>query len=254
MIDPSAPLPKYVQLRTILLDMIERERLPVDAPVPSERELCQRFGVSRMTVRQAVDQLVAEDRLRRIHGKGTFVTRPKVQMPKELVSFTEDMRARGMTPACLDLDARTIIADARLAGHLGVAPGTAVHVLERLRLADGEPMAVERSHIPAALAPDLFERRAPEGSLFAVLEHEFGIVMDAGEQMIEAGPVEARQAELLEIEPGATVFLMWQRTFSRGVCAEVAFATYRADRYRIHLGLETPRPADRSGDPRSANS
>ncbi|MGH3243784.1 MAG: GntR family transcriptional regulator [Spirillospora sp.] len=241
MIDPSAPLPKYVQLRAILLDMIERERLPVDAAVPSERELCQRFAVSRMTVRQAIDQLVAEDRLRRIHGKGTFVARPKVQMPKELVSFTEDMRARGMRPACRDLDARTITADARLAGYLGVAPGMAVHVLERLRLADGEPMAVERSHIPVSVAPDLFERREPGGSLFAVLEHEFGVVMDAGEQTIEAGPADARQAGLLGIEPGGTVFFLRQRTFSRGKCAEVAYSTYRADRYRIQLGLESRR-------------
>ncbi|WUI03787.1 GntR family transcriptional regulator [Spirillospora sp. NBC_00431] len=242
MIDPSAPLPKYVQLRAILLDMIERERLSVDAPVPSERELCQRFAVSRMTVRQAIDQLVAEDRLRRIHGKGTFVARPKVQMPKELVSFTEDMRARGMRPSCRDLDARTIMADARLAGYFGVAPGVSVHVLERLRLADGEPMAVERAHIPVSVAPDLFERREPEGSLFAVLEHEFGVVMDAGEQTIEAGPADARQAGLLGIEPGDTVFFLRQRTFSRGMCAEVAYSTYRADRYRIQLGLETRRP------------
>jgi GntR family transcriptional regulator len=230
-----------MQLRAILLDMVEQDRLPVDAPVPSERELCRRFGVSRMTVRQAIDQLVAEERLRRVHGKGTFVARPKVQMPRELVSFTEDMIARGMSPACVDLDARTITADARLAGYFGASPGVAVHVLERLRLADGEPMAVERSHIPVSLAPDLFERRPPEGPLFAVLEDEFGIVMDAGEQTIEAGPAEAREAELLGIEPGGTVFNLRQRTFSRGVCAEVAFAIYRADRYRIHLGLESPR-------------
>ncbi|WP_230420850.1 GntR family transcriptional regulator [Actinomadura soli] len=243
MIDPSAPSPKYMQLRAILLHMIEQERLPVDAPVPSERELCRRFGVSRMTVRQAVDLLVAEDRLRRIPGKGMFVARPKVQMPKELVSFTEDMRARGMEPASRDLETRTIAADARLAGYFGASPGIAVHVLERLRLADGEPMAVERAHIPASLAPDLFERRAPESSLFAVLESEFGIFMDAGEQTIEAGPADARQAGLLGIRPGETVFLLRQRTFSRGTCAEVAFATYRADRYRIHLGLETSRHA-----------
>ncbi|RKS67766.1 GntR family transcriptional regulator [Actinomadura pelletieri DSM 43383] len=241
MIDPSSPLPKYLQLRAILLDMIEQRRLPVDAPVPSEREMCLRFGVSRMTVRKAVDQLVAEDRVRRIPGKGMYVSRPKVQMPKELVSFTEDMLARGMRPACVDLDTRTVTADVRLAGHLGVVPGTAVHVLERLRLADGEPMAVERSHIPATLAPDLFERRAPESSLFAALEREYGIVMDAGEQTIEAGPADAERAELLGIEPGGTVFFLRQRTFSRGTCAEVAFATYRADRYRIHLGLEIQR-------------
>ncbi|GLY90915.1 GntR family transcriptional regulator [Actinoallomurus iriomotensis] len=243
MIDPSGPLPKYLQLRTILLDMIEQDRLPVDAPIPSEREMCRRFKVSRTTVRQAVDQLVAEDRLRRIHGKGMFVARPKVRIPKELVSFTEDMHALGMKPGCVDLGARTIEADGRIAGHFGEEQGAAVHVLERLRLADGVPMAVERSHIPAALAPGLFERRAPGGSLFKVLEREFGIVRDEGDQTIEAGPVDRREAEPLGIAQGDTVFFLRQRTFSRGICAEVTFSTYRADRYRIHLGLEAPRRA-----------
>lgn len=241
MIDPSGPLPKYLQLRALLLDMIEQGRLPVDAPVPSEREMCRRFGVSRGTVRQAVDRLVAEDRLRRIPGKGMFVARPKVRMPKDLVSFTEDMRALGMAPGSVDLAARTIEADARLAAHFGLERGAAVHVLERLRLADGEPMAVERSHIPAALAPDLFARRAPGGSLFEVLETEFGVVMDEGDQTIEAGPAGRGDAEPLGIAPGAAVFFLRQRTYSRGVCAEVALSTYRADRYRVHLGLRTPR-------------
>ncbi|GAA3508224.1 GntR family transcriptional regulator [Actinomadura keratinilytica] len=244
MIDPSAPLPKYLQLRAILLEMIEEERLPVDAPVPSERELCRRFGVSRMTVRQAVDQLVAEDRLRRIPGKGTFVARPKVQMPKELVSYTEDMRARGMRPGSVDLAGRTVEADARLARLFGADRGAKVHVLERLRLADGEPMAVERSHILAARAPGLLERRPPDASLYRVLEEEYGIVLDAGEQTIEAVPAGEREAALLEIAPGSPVFLVQQRTFSRGACVEVALTTYRADRYRIHLGLESPHRAE----------
>ncbi|MFC9977131.1 GntR family transcriptional regulator [Spirillospora sp. NPDC127200] len=241
MIDPAAPLPKYLQLRAILLDMVEQGRLPVDAPMPSERELCRRFGVSRMTVRQAVDQLVAEDRLRRIPGKGMFVARPKVQMPKELVSFTEDMRARGLRPGSRDLAVRTVEADAALAGLMGVDRGTPVHLLERLRLADGEPMAVERSHILASAAPRLLELREPDSPLFEALEREYGIVMDAGEQTIEAGPVGAADARLLGVEPGDAVFFLRQRTFSRGACVEVALATYRADRYSIHLGLVSPR-------------
>ncbi|MFD0851436.1 GntR family transcriptional regulator, partial [Actinomadura adrarensis] len=97
-IDPHSPVPKYFQLRAILLDMIEASELPVDAPIPSERELCARYGLSRMTVRQGVDQLVAEGRLYRVPGKGTFVARPKIEMPLRLVSFTEDMLARGMRP------------------------------------------------------------------------------------------------------------------------------------------------------------
>ncbi|WP_131740800.1 GntR family transcriptional regulator [Actinomadura roseirufa] len=243
MIDPSGSLPKHVQLRALILHMIEQGGLPPGAPVPSEREMCRRFGVSRATVRLAVDRLVAEGRLRRVHGKGMFVARPVTRAPKELMSFGEDMRALGMRPSCLDLGVRTIEADERLAGLFGTAPGAAVHVLERLRLADGEPIAVERSYIPVALAPDLFERRAPGGCLFGALEREFGIVMDEGDQTIEAGPADEGEAEPLGIARGDTVFFLSRRTFSRRVCAEVAFSTYRADRYRIHLGLRTRGPA-----------
>ena len=236
MIDPSVPLPKYLQLRAILVAMIERDALPVGALIPSERELCQRFHVSRSTVRQAVDQLVIEERLRRIPGKGMVVAHPKPRTPKELQSFGEDMHALGMSPSCVDLGTQTIEADAHLADLLGTTPGAPVNVLYRLRLADGRPMAVERSYIPASIAPDLFERRRPGGSLFKTLEREFGIAKDAGDQTIEAGPATSDEAEPLGIGQGSTVFHLRRRTFSRGVCAEVTFSTYRADRYRIHLG------------------
>src|SRR3954453_12034485 len=152
-IDPTSPVPKYFQLREILLDLIEDDELPVDSSIPSERELCQRYGLSRMTVRQAVDHLVSEGRLYRVPGKGTFVARPKLDMPLRLVSFTEDMQARGLTPGARELDRRTVPANPHLARVFGVPPGAGVHVVERLRTADGEPMAIERCHIPAGVAP-----------------------------------------------------------------------------------------------------
>jgi GntR family transcriptional regulator len=167
-IDPTSPVPKYFQLREILLDLIEDDELPVDAPIPSERELCQRFGLSRMTVRQAVDHLVTEGRLYRVPGKGTFVARPKIEMPLRLVSFTEDMRARGLEPGARDLDRRTTPANAHLARVFDVPPGTDVHVIERLRTADGEPMAVERSHIPLTVAPGLPDTPLSDASLYDV--------------------------------------------------------------------------------------
>ena len=152
-IDPDSPVPKYFQLREILLDLIDSDELSIGAAIPSERELCQRFGLSRMTVRQAVDHLVSEGRLHRVPGKGTFVARPKIELALQLTSFTDDMRARGMEPGSRDLDRRTVRASAHLAKELGIQPGEDVHFIERLRTADGEPLSHRARAHPGQARP-----------------------------------------------------------------------------------------------------
>ena len=232
-IDHHSPVPKYSQLREILLDLVETE-LDEDQ---SERELSARFGLSRMTVRQAVDHLVSEGRLYRVQGKGTFVARPKIEMPLRLASFTEDMRARGLEPGSRDLDRRTDRASAHLARMLQIAPGDEVHVIERLRTADGIPMAVERSHIPDAVAPGLSDE-----SLADLLASTYGVLLDRGEQTIEAGIADPIDAALLDLPAGAAaVLLLQRRSFVGDRPVEFAVSTYRADRYQLHVALEVPR-------------
>src|ERR687895_1172138 len=238
---PHSPVPKYFQLRTILLDLVEGAELPVDAAVPSERELCQRYGLSRMTVRQAIEQLVTEGRLYRVPGKGTFVARPKLEMPLRLVSFSEDMLTRGLHPGARDITRRTVRATALLARKFGTEPGTEIHVIERLRTADGEPMAVERAHILAPLAPDLLDRRLADRSLYGVLEAVYGVVFDAGDQIINAGVADATDAKHLAIPRGSPVLLLERRSYAGGACAELTMSTYRADRYQLHTALDVPR-------------
>ncbi|HEV2086826.1 MAG TPA: GntR family transcriptional regulator [Cryptosporangiaceae bacterium] len=237
-VDPASPVPKYFQLREILLDQIERE-LEVDMPIPSERELAQRHGLSRMTARQALDHLVAEGRLYRVPGKGTFVARPKIEMPLRLASFTEDMRARGHEPGARDLARRAVAAPVTVARQLGVEPQTPLHVVERLRVADGIPMAIERSHLPAALTPGLLDE-ALTGSLYAVLQDRYGLVLDAGEQVIEAGIADSGDAGLLELPAGSAVLLLQRTSYAAGRAVEYAVSTYRADRYQLHAALEAP--------------
>ena len=240
-IDHASPVPKYFQLREILLDLVETE-LGVDQAIPSERELSQRYGLSRMTVRQAVDHLVSEGRLYRVQGKGTFVARPKIEMPLRLASFTEDMQARGLVPGSRDLDRRTAPASAHLARALGIEPGDAVHVIERLRTADGLPMAVERSHIPRAVAPGLADESLADRSLYDLLAQKFGVLLDSGEQTIEAGIVDPADATLLELPAGSAVLLLQRRSFAAGMPIELAVSTYRADRYQLRVALDLPRP------------
>ncbi|RJL30449.1 GntR family transcriptional regulator [Bailinhaonella thermotolerans] len=240
-IDPDSPVPKYFQLRELLLDLIEAGDLPLDAAIPSERDLSQRYGLSRMTVRQAIDHLVSEGRLHRVPGKGTFVARPKIEMPLRLSSFTEDMRQRGMKPGAIDLDRRVMRASAHLARELGIQPGDDVHFVERLRTADGEPMAIERSHIPVALAPGLLDVDLTDRSLYELLEQRHGIVMDSGELTIEAGIADPVDAEQLNLKRGSAALLFQRRGFALGTCVEYAVSTFRADRYQLRTALEIPR-------------
>lgn len=243
LIDGRSPVPKHAQLREILLELVERELVP-DAPLPSERELCARYGLARMTVRQALDALDSEGRIYRVAGKGSFVARPKIQMNLALSSFSDDMRARGLRPGSRELLHETAPASAVLAQELGLEPGEPVHSLRRLRTADGVPMALEHSHIPASLAPGLLDVPLESASLYGTLAERFGLRLDRGEQTIEAGTADPAQASLLAVPPNTAVLLQQRHTYAGGVLVEYAVSTYRGDRYRLRAALEAP-PAPR---------
>lgn len=236
-IDPSNPLPKYSQLRGLILGQINGAGLGVDDMIPSERELSVTYGLSRMTVRQTVDLLVAEGKLYRVPGKGTFVARPKIEMSLVLGSFSEDMRARGFEPGARELIRRVIPASGHTGRMLDIEPGTLVHHIERMRTADGEPMAVERSNIPAAMVPGLEDHDLAKRSLYEVLENEFEILLDSGEQTVEAGICDSTDSRLLNLPAGAPVLVVQRRSFADGRCVELALSTYRADRYQLHSRL-----------------
>lgn len=240
LIDGRSPVPKHAQLREILLELVERELEP-DAPLPSERELGARYGLARMTVRQALDALEAEGRIYRVAGKGSFVARPKIQMNLALSSFSDDMRARGLTPGSRELSHETAPATPVLARELGLEPGELVHSLRRLRTADGVPMALEHSHLPARLAPTLLDEPLHGRSLYETLAERFGLRLDRGEQTIEAGTADPSQASLLDLPPNTAVLLLQRHTYAGDLLVEYVVSTYRADRYRLRAALEAPK-------------
>ena len=235
-ISDASPVPKYAQLSRILQDVIETD-LGLDELLPSEREISERFGIARMTVRHAVDQLVAEGRVYKVPGKGTFVARPRLVMPLTLTSFTADMQARGMRPGSVELSRREIPADAELSRLLDVELSEPVHVLERLRLADGEPIAVERSHLVARRTPGLLDEPLDNRSLYALLEQRYGLVIDGGEQTIGAGLAGLADASALQVRPGAEVLRFERRSLAGGTSLEYATSTYRGDRYQLRVSF-----------------
>lgn len=237
-INPRSPVPKYNQLREILADVIDTTLSP-DAPIPSERDLCERYGLSRMTVRQAINALVTEGRLYRVRGRGTFVAKPKMDLQIRLASYTEDMSRRGMVPASRTISFDRVEASPLLARQLELAPGDPVVRLVRLRFADGIPMAMERTHLPECRVPRLLDGEPPR-SLYETLGHEYGLAPTWGEQMIEAGTADREVAALLEIPVGGVVLQMSRRSYADDIVIEYAVSSYRADRYQLWVPLDRP--------------
>src|SRR5256885_6292679 len=148
---------KQSHTRQQVFDLIQQ--LGVGTAIPSERQLSADLGVSRLTVRAALDDLAREGYLVRRRGSGTFVQQPKIAQELTMTSFSEDMRRRGMVPGSRTLSLETELAGARLGRLLRVSPSEEILVVKRLRLADGETMAIETLHIPKPLVPRSEERR-----------------------------------------------------------------------------------------------
>lgn len=228
---------KYVKVRDHLRSLVTHE-LAVGDPIPSERILCEQFGVSRMTVRQAVDALVVEGLLVREQGRGTFVAPIKVDLEVRLSSFDEEMQRRGMTPSSKVLASEVVDAAPDVADALELLPGERVFSLYRVRLADGEPMAVEQSWLPMRLVPGLLDEGVPE-SLYAELRRR-GLEPDWGEDVVAAAEADGEDAALLGIEPGRAVLRLTRRTFAGQVATVYSRSVYRADRYVLWVPLRRP--------------
>ncbi len=181
---------KQRQVRASLEELIAT--LSPGEPLPVERDLARDLGVARMTLRRAVDQLVAEQRLIRRQGSGTFVSPPKVTQRLTATSFSADMRARGLRPGGHTVFARVSPAGMMLAGLLGVPPHAKVLHVRRLRTADDEPMAMEDLHVPVDVAPGLTGEDFEDTSFYELLAARYGTPIVAGTQTVEPCLTSAR--------------------------------------------------------------
>lgn len=226
--------------RERVLDLIET--LEVGDAIPSERQLSEQLGVSRLTVRAAIDQLVRDGHLTRRHGSGTYVTEPKIAQPLTLTSFTEDMRRRGMVPSSRTLDLTVISAGARLARRLQVSPEARVVRVQRLRLADGQTMALEVLHVPESLVPGITKPDFDNRSFYELLEERYGVVIGSGTQTIEPTVTNEEESALLGIPLHTPAFLFERTTTSEaGGTVEFVRSIYRGDRYQLVTELQPNR-------------
>ena len=239
---------KQSETRERVLDLIEQ--LAVGDAIPSERQLSSDLGVSRLTVRAALDDLVREGLLVRRRGSGTFVSEPKIAQELTMTSFTEDMRRRGMVPASRTLDLRTVPAGAHLGRLLKVSPSEPVVVIIRLRLADRETMAIETLHVRESLIPGLTAADLEQQSFYELLEARYGVSIASGIQTIEPTVTNEDESSGLGVPLHSPAFLFERTTQTReGAVVEYVRSIYRGDRYRLvtELNRRESRPSRREG-------
>ncbi|MCZ2258532.1 GntR family transcriptional regulator [Sporosarcina sp. G11-34] len=234
MLDKQSTTPIYVQIEEYLKHRIVNGEYSKGQAIPSERELTDLFGVSRMTVRQSITNLVNEGLLYRERGRGTFVSSPKVEQTLSgLTSFTEDMIARGMAPSNKLLSFERQLPTIEIAQGLQLTEGDEVFSVKRIRYADDMPMAIERTYIPVKLVPEL-DQDAFGGSFYVFIEKSSEQKISHATQQMEAVLVKKEDAELLQMKVPAPVLIIERKSYlTNGLPFEIVLSTYRADRYKF---------------------
>lgn len=238
MIDKSSPVPIYYQLEQGIRKQIECKELNSGDMIPSEREYAEKYQISRMTVRQALNNLVNEGFLQRERGKGTFVALKKFEKNvKGLTSFSEDMRSRGLEPETRVLSFSVIKSDGWLSSKLEIAEGSSVYQIKRLRLADKLPIAYEVFYMAEDLVPGLTKDIA-EHSIYQFVESATGFHIISGVQELEATVASLEEATALNITEGEPVLYIQQKSMIEGERPlEFVKSFYRADRYKYRVEM-----------------
>lgn len=228
--------PRYVSISEALKERYRKT--PVGTRLPSERNLSEEFGVSVVTVRQALSTLASGGWIRKAAGSGSYVARPTVLIGPSLTSFTEDMKRRGLTPASQVLRAETLSTTTEIAENLSINSGSRVFLLERLRFADGEPMCHEIGVFPESIGKLLSDSNL-EGSIHAVLE-EKGVPPRSAQRSVRAVVAPDREGELLELPPRSPLLEIVDVFYdSFGSPIQYARSRYRFDRYEVRSIIGT---------------
>ena len=209
--------------------------------LPPERELSERFEVARETLRRCLRELEMEGLLERKQGAGTFIAGQPVVKQPQLMSFSEDMRARGLTPSSELLSTRTLAAGAKLALKLKLVPGSPLLEIRRLRMANDEPMALETVYLAQARLPGFDPAALATGSLYELLEKRYDVQVRSASQQLQATVLNEEEAEMLEVPAFSPSLLVERITLSaKGEVVEYGKSLYRADRYRFELNVVRP--------------
>lgn len=230
---------KTAQVKEILTDLVRAPGAKHGDCLPSERELGERFSVSRITIRKALSELESEGLIYRIQGKGAFICNNKIpQALTHLSSYSEDMRQRNLIPGSTILSMDSIIANSYISSKLQIKPNEPVFLLRRLRLANGEPTAIENCYMRHEIGSVISETIANGVSLYELFRTECGLTLKSAIQTIEVGSLHGWENKLLGKDcPNSIMFIKRQTFDGSGAVVEYVESKYRSDRYIFHIEL-----------------
>jgi GntR family transcriptional regulator len=235
----ARPSVKPRQVRDLLVKQFIATLQPADV-LSSERSLAELFGVSRVTIRAALRLLEDEGLVRSAPGVGTFVAAPHLSKAPVLMSFSDEIRARGWTPSSRLLESRLETADFGVAHDLSIEPGAKFFEIVRVRLADDVPLSIERVRMPARYFPDLLDHDLT-GSLYAVLAEQYGVRISRHERRISAMNIDKPTAELFGLPDRAAGLYVVQSGYDQhGRKVEHGRSLYRGDRYDFSTVTSSP--------------
>ena len=229
------PVPRYHQLKEILLERIKSGEFEPGDQFPTEEELCTEFGVSRGTVGRAVNILAEEGWLQREQGRGTFVSRLSLsQVTFRLASFAQDMEHRGLEPNTRLLQRSLVSADQGVADHLEIEKGDKVIRIARVRMGNGRPMAYETRHLAYDLCPQLLEDDLEHQSIHSLLIDKYNIPLVRACHTVEARVPSEEEARILQVKPGSACFFIDRLTYTTDDRPGTWYqAIYRGDEYHF---------------------
>jgi GntR family transcriptional regulator len=228
-------MPAYQKIQRAIRQRIEAKQLKPGDAVSSERELARIHDVSLMTARHALASLEREGVVERRRGAGTFVAPPRIQFNK-LMSYTEQMASRGLTPSSRVINAKIVEDEPEIAARLGLGAASRMVKIERVRLTADEPFAMETCYLPAADFAGLVDAPLTRGSLFAALEHDYGIELAYADEEVDATVAEGRVAQLLNLRAGAPLLRIRQVIYSAKTQPVIyVIGVYRSERHSLFI-------------------
>jgi GntR family transcriptional regulator len=239
-LSPLSPVPLYTQIRELLRERILNGMYKSHAQMPSENDMVRTFGVSRITVRQALTDLQKEGLIFKIHGKGTFVSKPKAtQNLRRLEGFGEAMSGAGHETFSRVLGHRVLRPGKLVANRLGISERDEIMEIRRVRYLDREPISLDVTYVPLPIGQRLIREDLARRDIFLILENDYGIALGNADLCIESVVADAELASALKIEEGSAILRIERLTFTADRNPlDFEFLYYRGDAFQYRLRIE----------------